>query len=165
MSRYQAVKIFTRRPQWGLAQPRSVRHQNKQPFFVSQAAQPAQAGAAPLLSAQTCFPLVSTFACSPKSPPLPSLWDAPFNNLEGVRVNIRLNIDTKMKPGGIYHTVYYGVMLINGTTFSEVWCGWLSAWERSQPCKYLILSSHHWIERLLQRQVQLYWQILLQYIL
>ena len=116
-------------------------------------------------SDQTCFPLVSTFACSPKSPPLPSLWDAPFNNLEGVRVNIRLNIDTKMKPGGIYHTVYYGVMLINGTTFSEVWCGWLSAWERSQPCKYLILSSHRWIERLLQRQVQLNWQILLQYIL
>ena len=37
-----------------------------------------------LLSAQTCFPLVSTFACSPESPPRPSLWGAhPFNNLEG----------------------------------------------------------------------------------
>ena len=84
----QAVKIYTSHgPQWGLAQPHSV-HQNKQPFFVSQA---AQAGAGPLLSAQTCFPLVSTFACSPESPPLPSLWGAhPFNNLEGKRGGINI---------------------------------------------------------------------------
>lgn len=64
-SRYQAVKIYTSRPQWGPAQPHSV-HQNKQPFFVSQAAQAGAGLSSPLSS--NLFPFSFNFRLQSRVP-------------------------------------------------------------------------------------------------